>query len=360
MTVVRMHTCLSERGGATRVARLLHDGLLARGAACTLEFEFDESAGNRSRDPKQASHELGAGEILHLHASSDWSALLAALPDGLRLAVTLHDVGLLSGGCAYHLECPGIFEGCPEPCPRGFEGSAQRRTLQARHLERLRPLLLAPSRWLAQLARRVLPGLDVRVIPNGVPWPLQTLTRAEARKALGIHPAARVLLFAAHGGTAAAYKNGPRWRTIWEKVKRRVPAALGFAVGGDQAGREGDLAVWPYVDRERLGLIMRAADLFLHPTRMDNHPLVLLEAAARRLACVSYAVGGVPEIVRHGETGLLAAAGREAELVDMAVCLLNNASLARDLGERAHDLGRERFAAERMVEDHRKAYAALQ
>jgi glycosyltransferase involved in cell wall biosynthesis len=51
---------------------------------------------------------------------------------------------------------------------------------------------------------------------------------------------------------------------------------------------------------------LRQSDLLLVPSYTENHPLVALEALAAGVPVVGYQVGGLPDIVRHEETGLLA------------------------------------------------------
>jgi glycosyltransferase involved in cell wall biosynthesis len=322
--VILHHATLPHRGGAVRVARLLMAAQAAAGLSPRASFEVPENAPEDAPDADpgsqispqllgQAWAALPPDSFLHLHTSSHWPDLLSGvLPHapGRRLLLTLHDATPLTGGCAYPMNCP-LFPACADPCPRDFAQARSRQAELLGLLKALAPALVAPSAWLAGLAKTLLPGLSVRVIPNGIPWPpRQTLpSRAQARAALGIAPRARVALFAAHGGHRAAYKSGPRWPEYWEAASSGIPDALAYAVGGDEFASlapGGNLSVWPYVDRSRLTLLMRAADCLLYPTLADNHPLVLLEAAALELPVVSFRVGGVPEIVAHGETGLLA------------------------------------------------------
>jgi len=371
--MVLHHAALPHRGGAVRVARLLAQAQGQTGIDARVSFEVAEN------DPEASATQAGAIALLgptppqdlgpmlaalpqdtrlHLHTSTDWPALLRGLPQGLgrRLRLTLHDATPLTGGCAYPLDCPH-FPLCQDPCPRLFANARARQAEVALLLETLAPVLVSPSRWLAGLARQTLPGLRARIIPNGVPWPQpdQLPARARARTALGIMPGQRVALFAAHGGTRAAYKSGPGWADCWRALRAQLPHAVAFAVGGDEASSQDGLTLWPYVDRAKLALLMRAADVLVYPALADNHPLVLLEAAAMELPVVSYAVGGVPEIVIHGETGLLAAAGDGQAFRQATLKLLADPVLCRRLGQaaRAHAAGR--FSAARMAAD----YAAL-
>ncbi len=70
-----------------------------------------------------------------------------------------------------------------------------------------------------------------------------------------------------------------------------------------------------YLDDEQdKAVAFSAADLLIFPTRADNMPLVILEAMACGTPAVSFDVGGVREMVRKGETGLLARAEDAGDL----------------------------------------------
>jgi glycosyltransferase involved in cell wall biosynthesis/peptidoglycan/xylan/chitin deacetylase (PgdA/CDA1 family) len=59
------------------------------------------------------------------------------------------------------------------------------------------------------------------------------------------------------------------------------------------------------VDRENMPSLCAAADVFLNASVVDNQPLSLLEAFASGLPVVTTSVGGISEMVRHGESGLV-------------------------------------------------------
>lgn len=410
--LVLHHTALEHRGGAVGVARMLLAAQRAQGLAAfqsfeTAEPEFPELAGPEGESLAQRLDELSglplaaaceAGEagarlmelalaagadpaqcVLHLHGSQDWLAMLSSVlwecsqsAERPRLLLTLHDARPLTGGCAYPLDCPYFPFGCVDPCPRGFPdvaaGQGEMMGLFAALAEATGFMLASPSRWLAEQAQAVLAGMPLKVIPNGVAWPVagQLLPRARAKALLGLPPGARVALFAAHGGARAAYKSGAQWPEYWAEIRGLLPdlaergGLAALAVGGDQAGTTPDgLTLWPYVDRAKLALAMRAADVLVYPTLADNHPLVLLEAAAQELPVVSYAVGGVPEIVAPGVTGLLVPEGDRAGLVEGVARLLDSPLLARRMGQAAYDQGQRRFPAARMAADYSKALSAL-
>jgi glycosyltransferase involved in cell wall biosynthesis len=74
-------------------------------------------------------------------------------------------------------------------------------------------------------------------------------------------------------------------------------------------------------------------DLFVLPTRADNLPMAILEAMAWALPVVATRVGGNPELVLPGETGLLVEPERPAELAESIERLGRDPELRRRLGE---------------------------
>jgi glycosyltransferase involved in cell wall biosynthesis len=71
--------------------------------------------------------------------------------------------------------------------------------------------------------------------------------------------------------------------------------------------------------------------------------LSVLEAMASGLPVVASRIGGVPEIVRDGETGFLVSPGDTDALHDRLALLLGEPALAADMGRRARDVVLERF-----------------
>lgn len=352
------HTGLEKSGGATRVARIILGTLGRQGVETNLSFELAEKTDGSAVLPEDFGRYLPAQAIAHIHCTGNWPRLLNSIPSVRRTVITLHDCELFTGGCPYPLDCTNVDAACADPCPRNFPDSAALRKAKLEEVQRLSPTLVAPSRWLARLAKTHL-HQSVSIIPNGIPWPGRLMPKSEARRQLGINPSARVGLFAAHGGMSAAYKSGDQWKDIWTALKARMPELLCFAVGGDKAGRQDDLVIWPYVQRSRLILLMSAADVLLYPTRADNHSMVILEAMSRALPVVSYKVGGVPEQVLDQRTGLLVPPGNQEAFVDTAHRLLSDPGMIRDMGREGYASGRKRFNKGRMVSDYIKLYRSL-
>jgi glycosyltransferase involved in cell wall biosynthesis len=358
LPVIFHHTGLESTGGATRVTRLLMEGLSTHEIMANLSFELAEGADSAAILPEDFGRYIPKDALPHIHCTGNWPALLDSLSPQRKTVITLHDCELFTGGCPYPLGCADLDGGCTNPCPRKFPHSEELRKAKLKLLTKINPIIVAPSRWLARLAKVHL-HKSVTIIPNGIPWPDRPANKREARRKLGINSAARVVIFVAHGGMNAAYKSGNIWKNIWQGIKSQVPEALCFAVGGDKAGRFDDLVIWPYVERDRLKLLMAAADVMLYPTKADNHSLVILEAMAQALPVVAYAVGGVPEQISDQSTGLLIAPENKKDFINQAAALLANPTRCRDIGQATFYAGQKRFSAKRMVESYIKLYTEI-
>lgn len=104
---------------------------------------------------------------------------------------------------------------------------------------------------------------------------------------------------------------------------------------------------------------LREFDLFVHPSYGEPFGLAIVEAMAMRKPVIACNTGGVPEIITHGEDGWLVEE-RSADAVATAMAtLLHDRQLCRQLGERARETVRARFAPSRQSADIAAKYASL-
>jgi len=97
--------------------------------------------------------------------------------------------------------------------------------------------------------------------------------------------------------------------------------------------------------RERLDDI----DVFVLPTRADNLPVSLLEAMANALPVITSRVGGVPEIVKHGETGILVEPDDPEALTQAIAQLIASPTQREDFGRKGAIRIGEHFDAQRVA-----------
>lgn len=97
--------------------------------------------------------------------------------------------------------------------------------------------------------------------------------------------------------------------------------------------------------RSRLGEL----DVLVQPSRADNFPLAVLEAMAAGVAVVATRVGGVPELVVDGETGLIVEPEDPAALAEALDSLAADPARRRELGRRGRARVLDEFTPERMA-----------
>ena len=109
---------------------------------------------------------------------------------------------------------------------------------------------------------------------------------------------------------------------------------------------------------ERIDLpdVLRGADLFLLPSETESFGLAALEAMACGVPVVASAVGGVPEVVADGETGLLRPAGDVAGMADAVLRLLTDGALRARYGAAARARAQTRFRPEPAVDRYLAVY----
>ncbi len=110
--------------------------------------------------------------------------------------------------------------------------------------------------------------------------------------------------------------------------------------------------------RDDIPDILAALDVVAMPSESEGLPYAALEATAAGRPVVAFRVGGVPEVVVHGETGLLEPKGNVAGLAEALAQVLNDPDLARRLGEggRRHA---QAFTVERHVRRLEEIYLVL-
>ncbi len=104
---------------------------------------------------------------------------------------------------------------------------------------------------------------------------------------------------------------------------------------------------------------MRAFDVFAMSSCMEGRGGIVLDAFAARVPVVSTAAGGLPEMVRDGETGLLVPVGEHEGMAQAIVRLLEDEDLGRRLCVAARDWVERECSVKRMADDYLKIYRQL-
>jgi glycosyltransferase involved in cell wall biosynthesis len=105
-----------------------------------------------------------------------------------------------------------------------------------------------------------------------------------------------------------------------------------------------------FVEHSKMQPHYARAHVFVLPSVRESFPLVLLEAMATGLPVVATAVGGVPEMVVHGETGLLVPPNDPAALGEAINALLDDPPRMKAMGSRGKERVREHFTWDKVAE----------
>ena len=310
-------------------------------------------------------------DVLNLHWVAhflDYKKFFARIPRGQPLVWTLHDMAPMTGGCHHAMDCSRFEKSCGA-CPLLGSSNARDLTRRIHHrkataLARLAPettRIVAPSQWLAGEARRssLLGRFNVNVIPNGVD--VETFAprdRRIARDVLGMPQDAHVVLFAADA-VGNHHKGMDLLLEAINGVDTGLPLILASMGSNPAVAPKGNMHLGRMENMHLMSYIYSAADLFVLPTRAEALGNVLLEAMACGVPCVSFDVGGVPDAVRHQETGLLAPAEDVAVLRSSIVGLLQNDALRIRMGIRSRHVAETEFATHHIAAKYAKIYAEL-
>ena len=105
--------------------------------------------------------------------------------------------------------------------------------------------------------------------------------------------------------------------------------------------------------------LLEAADVYVQPSLVEACPMALLEAGAMGLPVVASAVGGVPEVILDGETGLLVPRMEPAPLSVALKTLLSDAAMRARMGAAGRVRIYENFTRERMVAETLAVYEQM-
>lgn len=153
------------------------------------------------------------------------------------------------------------------------------------------------------------------------------------------------------------------------RVAFRVPDSVFLLVGRDAGTLEAckarvrelglDNTVLFLGSRTDVPDLLRACDLFVHPSHEEGFSNAILEAMAAGRPVVACNVGGNPEAIEDGETGLLVPLRRSEALAEAMVRLLRDPELRRAMEEKGRERATERFSVERMVREFETLYDSL-
>ena len=211
---------------------------------------------------------------------------------------------------------------------------------------------------------------DMRVIRNGIsPGPFVTPLTGDDRAAILTSLGSGLQFVNIAAVCPHIKRKGLQYLVEAAAVlARRVPSARLLLIGSGPLTRQlQQMARHRCVEhvvrfcgfREDVPTLMRALDMLTLPSLSEGLPIAVLEAMAAGLPVVASRVGGIPEAVVHGETGLLVQAGDVSGLAAALSELAVDRRRGRAFGEAGRVRFQRMFRAERMASEYAALYDEL-
>jgi glycosyltransferase involved in cell wall biosynthesis len=316
-------------------------------------------------------------DVFHFHNLHDKYFDLTYLPVISRrkpVLITMHDEYLYTGHCAYSLDCDRWRNGCGT-CPYLDTYPAVKQDNTRFNWQKKKSIfsksiltLVTPSQWLAQrVSESLLSHLPVRVIPNGVDLGVfKPALKETVRKELDLPQNVFTVLYVANTGRANPFKDFDMLDRVIERLQAdNVPKHVMFlALGGKTLRKnmiKGNVFLEIPFEKKPLQIAKyyQASDLYVHTSKADNFPLVILEAMACGKAVVSTDAGGIPEQIRDGISGYVVPVGDDEAMALRIVKLMNSPELLKSMGENGLKLARKKYSKYQMVESYMSLYREL-
>lgn len=313
-------------------------------------------------------------DILHLHWTNFGFLSLEGLGKLVRLGKpivwTLHDQWAFTGGCHYTRGCTRFLTQCGQ-CP--YLRKPGPNDLSARVFAQKAAILtpetnlhiVTPSRWMAQEAEgsQLLEWFPVSTIPNTLDQSVfRPIDKQAALSRFGLTDYTRPRLLFGSFNTADPRKGfqyfADALQLLNEQYPDLKPEILVFGKGQTDA-----MAALPYPIRQ-LGVLTtdtdivaayNAADALVVPSLEDNLPNTILESLSCGTPVVGFRTGGIPEMIRHFQTGYLADVESAQKLANGLVFILKHPDPSQ-LRKNARHFAETHYSEESVAQKHLELY----
>ena len=296
-------------------------------------------------------------DLLHLHWVSDnfldYVTFFNRQDVSPPIVWRFPDMNPVTGGCHFSEDCTNFRSGCGK-CP-AIGSDFSNDTSSEIHNRKLEALLayegpiefVATNQWMKEVLESSIIGkhFKVHTVYNSVDTDMfNNRDKRDAKSKLGLAVDKPTIMF------AAFHLMAPRkgLKTLLQALDIAGRDCFqGIFVGNDDLSVDatsGTLCPGQIADSREMAAHYQAADIVVVPSLSDNLPNVILEAMSSGCVVVASDLAGIPEIVRHKQTGLLFQPGNSEELADHLASLKESPALVNRLSDSARAFAVEKLA----------------
>ncbi|MDJ0916054.1 MAG: glycosyltransferase [Desulfobacterales bacterium] len=287
-------------------------------------------------------------DIIHLHNINLQSFSLAILfySKIYPIVWTLHDVWpICMIGWPEPNTCAKFKQKCAE-CPNWPQSIVIANRFLKEAAYKLNDFVITcPSSWMCNnLIESSLSKKTIEHIPLAID---EDLFKRHNDKEIHLNyavPGKKTILFS--GGKRLA-GSLPAWRKGWSifcetlRQLEDIKDEIHLLYVGDEIELPDDIKVSATfvenISRKEMLPLYRSADLFVLPSMADNSPLTILEAMYCRTPVIASKVGGIPELVEHGKTGLLCSPTDSEAFADAVRYMIGHPGEAKQMAQAGYE-----------------------
>jgi len=302
----------------------------------------------------------------------DIPSFFASIPAHIPIVWTLHDFNTFTGGCHYPSTCRKFETTCKNCEQLGIPSKAmyafENQQDKANALKNKNLHIVTPSHWLQTKAEKssvLRHARSFQTISNGLDMQeFKPLDKQLCRQVLEIPLTNFVLAFGAEKLDTTRKGLHYLWEALQLLSKQHIPITLLLFGKNYFIPQDISHAVHVcYVGEVNKGILQRmlysAADAFILPSLEDNQPLTCLESMSCGTPVIGFREGGLPEMVIHEQTGLLATLGSSEELASAIRYLYTNPMRSKQLGEQARTFALQNFDSNQQAQRYWELYEKL-
>lgn len=278
----------------------------------------------------------------------------------------MHDMWDITGGCHHSFQCQSYTQECKD-CPiiqrKIFKNYTHK--ILKKKIRLWTPYtnlyFITPSSWLADCTRKssICTNHSVTVIANLINTQIfKPIDKQFARNTLGLPLNKKLILFGANQGTSNSYKG---WNLLKEALYKLKGEDVELVIFGDNLS-DNEIQSIPFpihslgyiTDSYSLALMYNAADVFVNPSLAESFGMTSLESISCGTFSVSFAVGGLTDIIKHKETGYLAEYKNIDDLVQGVKWSLNQTNTEKR--SFLHQYVVSHFSYKEIINAHQKFY----